>query len=73
MFGCVILNVSAKRLKGKFKIDTIKRAIITVQAVKYRPEGSIGYIRLISFSEQANKGVKEATENLVKKNSKRSS
>ena len=47
-------------------IVTIKRAIITVQAVKYRPEGNVGYIRLISFSEQANKGVKEAIKNLNK-------
>ena len=47
-------------------IVTIKRAIITVQAVKYRPEGDVGYIRLISFSEQANKGVKEAIKNLNK-------
>ena len=47
-------------------IITIKRAIITVQAVKYRPEGNIGYIRLISFSEQANKGIKEAIKNLNK-------
>ena len=47
-------------------IVTIKRAIITVQAVKYRPEENVGYIRLISFSEQANKGVKDAIKNLNK-------
>ena len=45
-------------------IVNIKRDIITVQAVKYRPEGNIGYIRLISFSEQADKGIKDAVKNL---------
>ena len=45
-------------------IVSIKRDIITVQAVKYRPEGNIGYIRLISFSEQADKGIKDAVKNL---------
>ena len=47
-------------------IFNIKRAIITVQAVKYRAEGETGYIRLISFSEQAEKGVKKAIFNLGK-------
>ena len=47
-------------------IISIKRAIITVQAVKYRTEGNVGYIRLISFSEQANKGIKDAIKNLNK-------
>ena len=43
----------------------LKRAIITVQAVKFRPEGNIGYIRLISFSEQADKGIKNAIKELT--------
>ena len=47
-------------------VVTIKRAIITVQAVKFRPEGNVGYIRLISFSEQASKGVKKAIKDLSK-------
>tara|TARA_B110001454_G_scaffold84582_1_gene81325 strand:+ start:2336 stop:3475 length:1140 start_codon:yes stop_codon:yes gene_type:complete len=44
----------------------IKRAIITVEAVKFRAEGNIGYIRLISFSEQAEKGIKKAIKELKK-------
>ena len=44
----------------------IKRAIITVEAVKFRAEGNIGYIRLISFSEQAEKGIKKAIKELNK-------
>ena len=43
---------------------TITRAIITVEAVKFRREGNVGYIKLISFSEQAEKGIKKAIKNL---------
>ena len=42
----------------------IKRAIITVRAVRFNREGDVGYIRLISFSEQANKGIKNAVQSL---------
>ena len=47
-------------------IKSIKRAIITVQAVKFRREDNVGYIRLISFSEQAGKGIKKAIKDLQK-------
>ena len=47
-------------------IKSIKRAIITVQAVKFRREDNVGYIRLISFSEQASKGIKKAIKDLQK-------
>jgi len=47
-------------------IKSIKRAIITVQAVKFRREDNVGYIRLISFSEQAGKGIKKAVKSLQK-------
>jgi len=61
------LNITVARLgEQEPLVITLKRAIITVQAVKYKPEGNIGYIRLISFSEQANKGIKEAIKNLNK-------
>jgi len=43
----------------------IKRAIITVRAVRFNREGDVGYIRLISFSEQADKGIKNAVQNLT--------
>ena len=47
-------------------IKSIKRAVITVQAVKFRREDNVGYIRLISFSEQAGKGIKKAIKDLQK-------
>ena len=43
----------------------IKRAIITVRAVRFNREGNVGYIRLISFSEQADKGIKNAVRSLA--------
>ena len=43
---------------------TLKRAVITVQAVKFNAEGNVGYIRLISFSEQADKGIRNAVKEL---------
>ena len=43
---------------------SITRAIITVEAVKFRREGNVGYIKLISFSEQADRGIKKAINNL---------
>ena len=43
----------------------IKRAIITVRAVRFNSEGNVGYIRLISFSEQADKGIKNAVQSLT--------
>jgi carboxyl-terminal processing protease len=44
---------------------SITRAIITVEAVKYRKEGNVGYIKLISFSEQADRGIKKAIKALT--------
>jgi carboxyl-terminal processing protease len=43
----------------------IVRAEITVQAVKSRREGDVGYIRVSSFSEQTFDGVRNAIEKLT--------
>lgn len=56
----------ARAGEDKVLIKSIKRAIITVQAVKFRREENVGYIRLISFSEQAAKGIKKAIKDLQK-------
>ena len=56
----------ARAGEDKVLIKSIKRAIITVQAVKFRREENVGYIRLISFSEQAGKGIKKAIKDLQK-------
>ena len=43
---------------------TITRAVIKIQSVRSRAEGDIGYIRIISFSEQTLGGVERAMEKL---------
>ena len=59
------LTIKVVRIGEEDPIDvTLKRAVITVQAVKFKAEGNIGYIRLISFSEQADKGIRNAVKEL---------
>ena len=59
------LTIKVVRIGEEDPIDvTLKRAVITVQAVKFNAEGNIGYIRLISFSEQADKGIRNAVKEL---------
>ena len=58
--------ITIVRIGEEDPIDVeIKRAIITVRAVRFNREGDVGYIRLISFSEQANKGIKNAVQSLT--------
>ncbi|MDO6967062.1 S41 family peptidase [Rhizobium alvei] len=42
----------------------IKRDIIAVQAVKYRVEGDVGYLRVISFTEKTYTDLKRAIEKI---------
>ena len=46
---------------------SIVRDRIRIQSVRSRPEGKIGYIRISSFSEQTDKGLKRAVDKLKKK------
>ncbi len=43
---------------------TITRAVIKIQSVRSRAEGDIGYVRIISFSEQTLGGIERAMEKL---------
>lgn len=43
---------------------TITRAVITVQSVRSRIEGDIGYIRITSFNEQTTPGLEKAIEEI---------
>jgi carboxyl-terminal processing protease len=43
---------------------TLTRAIIKVQSVRWRREGDIGYVRITTFSEQTEAGLKKAVEAL---------
>ncbi len=44
---------------------TITRDIIRVQSVRSRTEGNVGYIRVASFTEQTESGVKNAIEQIA--------
>mgnify|MGYP001319088813 FL=1 len=43
---------------------TVTRDIIRIQSVRWRPEKDIGYIRITSFSEQTDEGVRNAVQRL---------
>jgi carboxyl-terminal processing protease len=53
------------RREGREPFDvTITRAIIKIKSVRSRLEGKVGYLRVTSFSEQTDKGVKKAMKKL---------
>jgi carboxyl-terminal processing protease len=45
---------------------TLTRAVIRVESVKYEKKGDIGYVRITSFSEKTDAGVKKAIADLKK-------
>ena len=57
------------RREGRDPFDvTMRRAVVKIQSVKYQLEGpDIGYIRITSFNEQADSGVKHAIGELKAK------
>ena len=71
------LNEAVDRMRGKVGTDisltirrgdldefnvTITRAIIKIESVRSRLEGNIGYLRITTFNEQADKGLSKAVE-----------
>ncbi len=55
------------RRTGREAFDvTLTRAIIKIRSVRSRLEGDIGYVRITSFTEQADAGVKSAIEGFQK-------
>ena len=44
----------------------VTRDVIRIQSVRWRREGDLGYIRITSFSEQTEEGLKEAVDELQK-------
>ncbi|MBK1666365.1 peptidase S41 [Rhodospirillum rubrum] len=53
---------------GKEPFDvTLKRDTIKIQSVKSRMEGDVGYVRITSFSEQTEKSLREALDDLRSK------
>ena len=62
------IKLTIKR-EGKDAFDvTMKRAVVKIQSVKSQLEGDdIGYLRITSFNEQADSGVKTAVKDLKAK------
>jgi carboxyl-terminal processing protease len=74
------LNQAVEKMRGKvgepIKLEvirqgadkplefTVKRDIIAVQAVKYRVEGDVGYLRIISFTEKTFDDLKKAIDKI---------
>jgi len=61
----VTLTVLRQGEKKPLEI-TLTRAVIRVESVKYEKKGDIGYIRITSFSEKTDAGVKKAVADLKK-------
>ena len=45
---------------------TIVRDVIRVQSVRYRREGDVGYLRITTFNEQTEAGLKKGIKSLKK-------
>jgi carboxyl-terminal processing protease len=59
------LTVQRKGISDPFDI-TVTRAVIKITSVRSRLEGKIGYIRITSFTEQSDKGLKKAISKFEK-------
>jgi len=46
---------------------TLTRAVIKVQSVRWHTEGNVGYLRITSFNQQTDSGLKKAVAGLKKK------
>ena len=54
--------------QGREPFDvTITREIIKIRSVRWRTEGKIGYVRITSFSEQSDDGVKRSMKKIKEK------
>jgi carboxyl-terminal processing protease len=75
------LSEAVEKMRGPVKTDivltirrgnqaafdvTLTRDRIQIQSVRSRAEGKIGYVRITSFSEQTDKGLKRAVDRLKK-------
>lgn len=61
----VDISIVRDRSKDPFNL-TIVRDIVTVQSVRSRVEGDFGYIRISTFSEQTQDGIKKALKSFEK-------
>ena len=59
------LTVRRKDSPDPFDV-TVTRAVIKITSVRSRLEGKIGYLRITSFTEQSDKGLKKAVDSFEK-------
>jgi carboxyl-terminal processing protease len=59
------LTVRRKGTADPFVV-TVTRAVIKITSVRSRLEGKIGYVRITSFTEQSDKGLKKAVDEFEK-------
>ncbi|NQU55796.1 MAG: S41 family peptidase [Rhodospirillales bacterium] len=54
------IKITVRREGVEDFVVSITRAVVKIQAVRSRMEGNVGYLRITSFSAQADEGVKKA-------------
>ncbi|MDP6351845.1 MAG: S41 family peptidase [Alphaproteobacteria bacterium] len=59
----IVITVRRASVDQPFDV-TVIRAIIRIQSVRWHTEGDIGYVRVTSFNEQTEPGLKKAIEEL---------
>ena len=59
------LTIAREGSDGPFDVE-LTRAIVKIQSVRHRAEGDVGYIRITSFNEQTESGLKKAIQSLKK-------
>ncbi len=60
------INLTIRRSPKNIFDVSITRDKIRIQSVRSRAEGNVGYIRITSFSEQTDKGLKKAVDKIKK-------
>jgi carboxyl-terminal processing protease len=63
--GSDIILTVRRGAKKPFDV-TVTRAVIKIRSVRSRLEGKVGYIRVTTFNEQADKGIKKAFKKFKK-------
>ncbi|MGQ0663687.1 MAG: S41 family peptidase [Pseudomonadota bacterium] len=58
------IKLTVRRSNQEPFVVTLVRAIVKVQSVRYRTEGDLAYIRITSFTEQTEAGLKTAVQKI---------
>jgi carboxyl-terminal processing protease len=61
----IVVSIARRGEQAQFDIEII-RDIIKIQSVRHRVEGESGYIRITTFNEQTEPGLKKAIEDIKK-------